>query len=184
MPIFQCYVLPFPTVGQPEIFLKNPLFFKTSSAVDRSIRLLTRSSLDKYLASKLIFSPLEISTQPQVGQKTQAGRVFSQIVWCLGRCVYCKIANSSSNQSRLYNDICVFAYADPDSYTRTKLYLSYLQQEAPQTHHPIFQDVMLVNIFTFFLFVKMIFDIHIQTSNPREPPKLSSLLLAPTFFFV
>ena len=96
MPVFQCYVLPYPTVGQTGIFLHNPQFFNTSSYSERSTSLLTKISLDRYLASKRILSTLEISTQLQVVRKTQPGRVLPQIIWCLGKCAHCKGVNYSS----------------------------------------------------------------------------------------
>ena len=96
MPVFQCYVLPYPTVGQTGIFLHNPQFFNTSSYSDRSTSLLTKISLDRYLASKRILSTLEISKRLQVVRKTQSGRVLPQIIWCLGKCAHCKGVDYSS----------------------------------------------------------------------------------------
>ena len=43
----------------------------------------------------------------------------------------------------------MFAHVASASYTRAKFYLASLQQEPPQTHHPISQDVMLMNQFYF-----------------------------------
>ena len=65
--VFRCYVLPTPTVGQPDIFLHNPPFFSTPLQLYLSTSLLTRRSLYWYPASKRMFSPLDISTQPQLG---------------------------------------------------------------------------------------------------------------------
>ena len=108
-PFSKCYVLLSPTVGQIERFLHNPPFFNISSAADQSTSLLTRISLDQYLESKWIFSPLDISTQPQVRRKTQAGRVFSQMIWFLDRCVHCKVANVSSKTIHVIEwSLCFF----------------------------------------------------------------------------
>ena len=54
------------------------------------------------------------------------------------------------NKSRLYNDIYVFAYAAPDYYIGTELYLASQKQESNQTHHPISQDAMLKKQLPFF----------------------------------
>ena len=51
----------------------------------------------------------------------------------------------SQKQSSLYNYLNVFPHAAPIYYSRTEFYLVSLQQEAPQNHHPISQDVMLMN---------------------------------------
>ena len=82
-------------------FLHNPPFFSTSSAADISIRLLKRSSVDQYLTSNQIFSPLDISTHPQGGSQTQAGRVFSQMICCLGRCAHFKGVNALSKETQV-----------------------------------------------------------------------------------
>ena len=58
-----------------------------------------------------------------------------------------------------------------------------MQQEAPQTHHQISQDVMIMNQFYFSLFPNIILEIHMQKINPREPPQVYSLFLATPLFF-
>ena len=77
------------------------IVFNTSSSADHSNSLLTRISIDRYLASTRIFSLLDISTQPQVGRQTQAGRVFPPMIWCLGRCAHCKGSNAFSKETQV-----------------------------------------------------------------------------------
>ena len=78
----------------------------------------------------------------------------------------------------------MFTCASPDYYTRTGFYLDPLQQEDPQTHHPISQNAMLMNqFFSLSLFPKMIFAIHIHTSNPQELLQVFLLVLDPPIFF-
>ena len=72
----------------------------------------------------------------------------------------------SQKQPMLNNDIYVFEHAAPDYSTSTKFYIDSLQQEAHQNHHPISQDVMLMNQLSPPSPPKMIFTIHIWTSNP------------------
>ena len=113
MPVFKCYVLPSTTVGQPKIFLHNPPFFNTSSAADRSTSLLTSISLDRYITSKRIFSPLDIYTQPQVERQTQGGRLFYQMIWCLGRCAHFKGENAFVKINPGYRMIYMYLHTHP-----------------------------------------------------------------------
>ena len=55
----------------------------------------------------------------------------------------------------------MFAHAAPDSYYMTEIYLALLQQEVPQTHHPIYQYMMLMNQLSIFILPNMVFTIHI-----------------------
>ena len=141
------------------------------------------TSLHIYLASKRIFSSLDISNPPQVGRKTQARPLFFQMIWCLGRCDHCKGANASSKSIQLielYQCVCI---RSPSFLYQERTLLRFSAVRSSSNSSSISEDMMLINQLSFFLFPKIIFAIHIQTSNLQEPPQLSSLILAPPFFF-
>ena len=155
--------------------------FDTYSDADLYTILLTRRSLDQYLASKIIFYPLTISTYQQVWRQTQSGWVFSPMIWCLGRCAYCKVSNSLSKAIQVIElSLCVctrspiFLYQD-----QTLLSLSAARSSSKSSSNIPRCDA---NEPILFLFLQSFFP-DIWIINPREPSQVYSMLLTPLLLF-
>ena len=159
------------------------MLFNTSSVAYRSTSLLTRISLDQYLASKQIFSPLEISIQPQVGRQTQVGWIFFQMIWYLGRCAHFKGSNASSKEIQLIEwSLCVCTFTPRFLNEDRTLFCFPAARSSSNSpsNIPRYDDNESI---IYIFFPKIIFAIYIWTSNPWEPQQLYYLLLTPTFFF-
>ena len=144
---------------------------------------LEKISLNWYLASNLKFSPIEIYTHPQLGRKTQAGRVFSSMVWCLGRCAYCKGENFLSKSIHVIEwSLCVCTHIPSFLYLEQIL----LSLPAARISSNSWSNIPRCNVNAPILLPplpKMIFAIHIWASNLWEPPQVSSLMLTHPFVF-
>ena len=177
-----CYTVPHCRPAQ-YLFSLSSIFFNTSSAVDLSTSLFTSSSLDQYLSSKKIFSPLEIPTQPQLGWQTQAGWVFSPMIWCLGRFAHFKRANSSSKEIHVIEwSLCVCT-CSPRLLYQDQILLSFPAERRSSNSSFNIPRYDANEPIPTPSPPNMIFAICIQTSNTQEPPQVSSLLLNPPFFF-
>ena len=147
--VFPCSVIPSPTVGYPKIFFHNPPLFSTPLQLHTDLSASWQGSqyIDILHPSKY-YLHLRSPPSHNLDGKHKQDRYFPQWSGVLRGVSITKDQMLFQNQSRLYNDIYVFAYASPYYYTRTKFYSASLQQEANQTHHPISQNVMLMNQFS------------------------------------
>ena len=155
MPVFKYYVITSPTVVQTKIFFCDtpfcqylfscrPLYQPPYKNITRSI-----SRIGVNLLSTWDLHPATSWTENSRRMDILTNDTVSWEVWPLQR-IKCLV---KSNPCYVMISTCV-AHVASASCTRTKLYLASLQQESPQTHHTIPQDVMLMNQFSYFLLPK------------------------------
>ena len=177
-----CYTVPHCRPAR-DISAKSSIVFNTPSDADCSTSLLIGSSLDRYLASKRILSPLEISTQTQVWWQTQEGRVFYPMIWCLGKCAHCKGAISSSKSIQVIEWYIFVCTRIPSFFYQDQNLLIFPVERSSSNSSSNIPRYDANELIISFSPPKMISPTHIWTINPWGPPQLSSLLLTPPFFF-